>query len=80
MAQNKCKYAEKCPVYAGALKEADKPVFLYHNVFCLAGSKGWHACKRYHVYEEGIDPTESTLPENNEPVEDIIKHLRENNT
>ena len=75
MTKQKCNFIEQCPVFSGKLKEDDKPLFLYHNVFCLAGQKGWNACKRHNLYELDVDPGDAILPENNEPVEDLVGRL-----
>lgn len=77
MAKQKCNYAEKCPVFSGELKEDEKPTFLYHNIFCKAGYRGWNACKRYNIYELGITPDVAILPENNEPVEVLMKRTEQ---
>lgn len=80
MTSQKCKYAERCPVFSGELKEEDKPLFIYHNIFCKAGPRGWNACKRFNLYELGTDPGLSILPENNEPVEDIVPRIKGENS
>jgi hypothetical protein len=75
MRKEKCKYADECPVFEGKVKKTDKPLFLYHNIFCYAGSRGFNACKRYQVYELGVNPPISLLPENEETLEKIITKL-----
>lgn len=72
MAIRKCKYTTSCPVFNGTLKEQDKPSFMYQNVFCNRGRDGWNACKRFHVYELGVDPPKDLLPGNSESVEHIL--------
>ncbi len=80
MTKQKCNYADQCPVFSGELKENDKPLFLYQNIFCLAGRRGWNACKRHNLYEMDIDPGSTVLPENNEPVEDLVRRLQNENS
>ncbi|MBC8488199.1 MAG: hypothetical protein H8D45_19395, partial [Bacteroidetes bacterium] len=71
----KCKYVGVCPVYNGKLKEKDKPAFLYRNVFCERGYKGWNACKRYLVAQYNIEPPDYLLPEDKETTEDIVTRI-----
>jgi len=80
MTKQKCNYADRCPVFSGELKEDDKPLFLYHNIFCLSGRRGWNACKRHNLYEMNIDPGKKILPENNDPLEELSDKLSDHNT
>ena len=72
MSNKKCQYASTCPVFFGALKDEDKPSFIYRNVFCNRGSSGWNACKRFQVYELGIEPPKELLPGSKEKIESFI--------
>jgi hypothetical protein len=72
MGNIKCKYSTTCPVFQGTLKEEDKPSFVSRNIFCNRGFKGWNACKRFHVYELGVDPPKDLLPGNRDSIENIL--------
>ena len=78
MANRKCKYSSSCPVYKGALKERNKPSFMYKNVFCERGMDGWNACKRFHVYEMGFDPPNDLFPGNSDSIEHILSKNKQN--
>ena len=76
MANKNCKYSNSCPVFEGTLTEKDKSLFVVRNVFCYRGTQGWGACKRFHVYELGIEPPEDLLPGNNESAEHIVSKIK----
>lgn len=43
----KCPYANDCPVYKGEIEAVGIPLYIYRNVFCNRGYKGWTNCERY---------------------------------
>ncbi|MBN2175545.1 MAG: hypothetical protein JW731_15560 [Bacteroidales bacterium] len=75
MSRDRCKYADECPVYKGELGKPEKPLFLYHNVFCLSGFKGWNACNRYNLYKYDIVPPNKLLPEDKVSIDELISRL-----
>lgn len=72
MSNTKCEYSSTCPVFNGILKEDDKPTFVYWNVFCNRGVKGWNACKRFHIYELEIVPSKDLMPGSSDSIENIL--------
>ncbi|PTN05944.1 hypothetical protein [Mangrovibacterium marinum] len=54
----RCPHANQCPVFAGKHKTPGLPLFLYRNVFCHRGQKGWDNCQQYKEFE---------IPENQKP-------------
>ena len=72
MNNRKCKYAGVCPVFNGKLNEKDKPTFMYRNIFCERGNKGWNACKRYQVAQYNIDLPENLFPGDSRTIEEIV--------
>ena len=77
MGNRKCKYSATCPIFIGTLKEEDKPTFMYKNIFCNRGVRGWNACKRFQVYEVNVDPPKDLLPGNSDNVETILSRNKE---
>lgn len=49
---NRCIYANNCPIYSGDNFPGGMPPYLYKNVFCNRGIRGWKNCDTY-IYKEG---------------------------
>ncbi len=48
---NTCKYAKDCTIYQGSEYKEELPHFLFKNVFCMRGYKGWKNCKKHAEFE-----------------------------
>lgn len=46
----RCKFASKCPVYRGNNNNIKIPHFLYKNIYCNRGIKGWSYCYTYNDF------------------------------
>jgi len=54
----KCKYTDRCPLYAGEGLPANISLTIYRNVYCYRGKKGWSNCDKFHEFEkERLDDT-----------------------
>ena len=49
---NTCKYARECPLFQGTDYKEELPHFLYKNVFCMRGYKGWKNCIKFEEFEK----------------------------
>jgi hypothetical protein len=47
----RCAYADNCPIYNGKTETKKMPLYIYRNVFCNRGIKGWNNCEQYRKYE-----------------------------
>lgn len=47
----RCKYANECPVYLAKSYNGDIPHYLFKNIYCNRGKKGWINCDTYNAYE-----------------------------
>ena len=48
----RCGFAGKCPVFKGEKASPNGiPLYLYRNVFCNRGPKGWNNCEHYIEYK-----------------------------
>ncbi len=47
----RCHFANQCEIYKGKKQVKEMPLFLYRNVFCNRGEKGWNNCKQYLIYQ-----------------------------
>ncbi len=48
----RCRFASECPVYKGEIRVDSMPKYLYRNVFCERGERGWKNCEHYVKYSE----------------------------
>lgn len=52
----RCRFATECPIYNGKIEIDKMPKYLYRNVFCERGEKGWNNCKQYSEYIQSETP------------------------
>jgi hypothetical protein len=48
--ENRCKYADECPVYNGTEKVSETPLPIFRNVFCNRGMRGWKNCETFEKF------------------------------
>lgn len=70
-----CKNFEKCPIYAGVLKDKLATSTGYKKQYCEAGEQGWLACKRYQVKERTGKCPPNLLPNSIQSIEEIINSM-----
>lgn len=46
--ENRCRFANECPIFCGELKVSQTPLTIHRNVFCNRGMKGWKNCERFN--------------------------------
>ncbi len=47
----RCQFAKDCPIYLGDQKlTTDIPLYLYRNIYCNRGGKGWKNCSQFKVF------------------------------
>jgi len=70
-----CFRAEKCPIYNGLLESKDVLVKTIKGLYCEKGVENHQKCKRYQVAAIAGSCPPDILPNNHQPVEDIIKKM-----
>jgi len=65
----KCEYTDDCTVFNSKEETNGTPVYIYRNVFCNRGYKGWKNCEQYIEYKLNTIPKDQRMMSENKMID-----------
>ena len=71
-----CSYAEKCDFFIKNKNTGEIEKIIIRNMNCRSSKNGWTDCKRFQLYEKGLNPTENIVPKDTRDLNKIEHEIQ----